>query len=360
MTRDRYSEQESLNRVLRYWQGNPPPSSDPSTLPGEVLSTNEALSDITELLGDSLPGESLTLPSSVGNAIGNAGFFRGWGGGYQLHVNAKHANASDANSGRDANYPLSTIQQGVDNARAMSGDTIMVLQNDGWTYGSDTSDNIVENVIIPADKPGLQLLGICPGSMGVNWSPTGTASFALTVYAIDTYIGGFNFWGDGDGIYALWDGTTTYGENVIIENCTFGQGLNTAIQLEYSWYAKILRNHFNELDNYAIAVSTSGSGISYAEINGNWFHECAQAMALGNADDCKIRGNDIYNSTAQATGTATNMGIDTSLGSNNIVSDNNFSCSLANWDTFNSGNSSDAWINNHTMNGLATSTPAFA
>ena len=357
MTRQDYSEKESLNRIVRIFQGNSVPQDVPNTVPGEMLSENTALSDITELLGDSLPGESLTLPTSIRNAIGNAGFFRGWGGGYNIFVDQNHANASDANSGFDANYPLSTITQAITNARAMSGDTIFVLQNDGWTYGSGLGNNIVENVIVPADKPGLQILGVCPGSMGVNWSPTGTASFALTIYAIDTRIDGFNLWGDGDGIYAWWDGSTHYGENLVINNVTFSEGLDTAIQLEYVWYPIIANCHFDALDAYGIAVSTSGSGIAFAQIYDNWFHECAQAMALGDADDCKIKRNDIYNSTAQATGTATNMGIDTSLGSSNIVADNNFSCLLANWDTFNSSSPTDAWINNHTMDGLATTSP---
>ena len=174
MTRERYSEKESMNRIVEIFKGNTVPSQEPDTLPGNISSENEALSDLTELLGDSLPGEALTLPTAIANAIGNAGFFRGWGGGRNLFVDQKHANASDGNSGLNANYPLSTITQAVTNARAMSGDTIFVLQNDGWTYGSDTSDNIVENVTIPWTKPGLQLLGVCPGSMGVNWSPTGT------------------------------------------------------------------------------------------------------------------------------------------------------------------------------------------
>jgi len=357
---ERYDKGESLNRVLRYWQGNPSDDTSPETLPGEVLSENQALANIAQLLGDYLPGESLTLPNSVGNAIGNAGFFRGWGGGHVIHVNQKHANASDANTGLNANYPLSTIQQGVDNGRAMSGDTILVLQNDGWTYGSDTSDNIVENVTIPWTKPGLQLIGICPGSMGVNWSPTGTASFALIIQAMDTHVAGFNFWDDGDGIYCDWDGTTsgTYGENVVINNCTFGQGMDTAIQLEYSWYAKIENCHFNGLDSYGIVVSTSGSGISYASINDNWFQECAIAMTLGEIDSSNIYNNRIYNNDAMTSGTGIGDGLITSAGTYNIISDNYFSCLLCNWDNFNSGDTTDAWINNHCLDGLATSTPA--
>jgi len=359
MTRERYAEDESMNRIVRIFQGKDPPSNDPNTLSGEVLSTNVALSDLVELLGGSLPNEAMAIPTALRDAIGNAGFFRGWGGGYNIFVDQNHANASDANTGFNSNYPLATITQGVTNARSMSGDTIFVLQNDGWTYGSDTGDNIVENVIIPATKPGIQLIGVCPGAMGVNWSPTGTASFALTVLAIDFRVSGFNFWGDGDGIYAIWDGDPNYGENLVIENNTFCEGLDTAIQLEYVWYGKIANNHFNEIDTYGIAVSTSGSGIGYCSIEDNWFHECGIAMYIEEADDCKIDRNHVYNSSALTSGSATDEGINTVDGSSNILTDNYFSCLLCNWDTFNSGNASDAWINNHCMDGLATSTPAY-
>ena len=349
-----------MNRIVEIFKGNSLPSQDPDTLPGIVSSENEALSDIVELLGGSLPGEAMQIPTALRDAIGSAGFFRGWGGGYNIFVDAKHANASDANTGFNSNYPLSTIQQGVDNGRAMSGDTIFVLQNDGWTYGSDTSDNYVENVVIPWTKPGLQLIGVCPGSMGVNWSPTGTASFALTIEAMDTHVAGFNFWDEGDGIYCDWDGATsgTFGENVVINDCTFTHNLDTAIQLEYSWYAEIFNCHFDDLDNYGIVASTSGSGISYAKIYDNWFHECAIAMALGEVDYSNIYNNRIYNNDAMTSGTGIGEGIITDAGEYNIISDNYFSCLLCNWDNFNSGDATDAWIGNHCLDGMATSTPA--
>jgi len=363
MTRERYSEKESMNRIVRIFEGKDPPSNDPETLSGEVLSENKALSDLVELLGGSLPNEAMAIPVALRDAIGNAGFFRGWGGGYNIFVDQNHANASDSNTGFNSNYPLSTITQAVTNARAMSGDTIFVLQNDGWIYGSGLGDNIVENVTIPATKPGLQLIGICPGAMGVNWSPTGTASFALTIYAIDTRVSGFNFWGDGDGIYAEWS-DPLFGENCVIENNTFCEGINTAIQLEYVWYAKIRNNHFNEVDEYGILTSISGSGMAYAEIKDNWFHECGNAITSGSAmmidqlEESLIDGNRIFRNDALTSGSAVNAGINTENGENNMISDNYFSCLLCNWDTMNTGNSDDAWINNHCQDGMTTSTPA--
>lgn len=69
MARQRYDIKESLNRFLRLWQGNAPSSDAPGSVTGEILSEDEAWSDIAELFGGSLPGETLTLPGAVADAV---------------------------------------------------------------------------------------------------------------------------------------------------------------------------------------------------------------------------------------------------------------------------------------------------
>lgn len=64
MSRSRYNKKESLNRILRKLQNEPLTSDTPDVIPGEVLSEDEALSDLAELFEGSLPGETLTLPSA--------------------------------------------------------------------------------------------------------------------------------------------------------------------------------------------------------------------------------------------------------------------------------------------------------
>lgn len=61
MARQRYSKKESWNRILRTMEGKAPNSDQPDTLPPEVLSEDEALSDFAELLAGSLPNESLAI-----------------------------------------------------------------------------------------------------------------------------------------------------------------------------------------------------------------------------------------------------------------------------------------------------------
>ncbi len=69
MAYQRYSIKESLNRLFRLWSGNAPPSDVPNSLSGQLFSEDEAWSNYVELLAGSLPGETLTIPVVLGNAI---------------------------------------------------------------------------------------------------------------------------------------------------------------------------------------------------------------------------------------------------------------------------------------------------
>jgi hypothetical protein len=69
MAYQRYSVKEALNRFFRLWSGNAPSSDAPESLSGDVFSEDEAWSNIAELFGGSLPGETLSLPSAVADAV---------------------------------------------------------------------------------------------------------------------------------------------------------------------------------------------------------------------------------------------------------------------------------------------------
>src|SRR5512139_3681623 len=64
MARSRYSVKESLNRILRVMEGKALTSDTPNVIPGEVLSEDQAFSDIAELWEGSLPGETLHIPAA--------------------------------------------------------------------------------------------------------------------------------------------------------------------------------------------------------------------------------------------------------------------------------------------------------
>jgi hypothetical protein len=225
---------------------------------------------------------------------------------------------------------------------------------------------VQETVTIPVTKPGIALIGVGRGSMGVYWQPAVSGDFALNINAIDVVVDGFCFWGGAlavsNGIYAEW-GVVDKGENTVIRNCTFTDDLTIGVQLEFVWFAKIHDNHFQGCDT-GIYVDPAGQGASYIQFDNNWFDDCpTAAMDVNGIDNCKISGNFIYNATAQAAGVATNMGIDTTLGANNIVAGNYFSCLLpvpanGDWDDMNTAAATDAWIGNYCLNGLAVSNPA--
>ena len=62
MTVQKYSIEESLERILRVLTGKVPSNDTPNGLAGEVRSWNVSLSQLAELMQESLPGEVFTLP----------------------------------------------------------------------------------------------------------------------------------------------------------------------------------------------------------------------------------------------------------------------------------------------------------
>lgn len=355
MSDPQYSKKESVNRILRALEGTTEASNDPETLKGDVLAEDEALSHIAALMAGILPNQAGVLPPAIRSHRA------AYSDSKDFYVIPDHPNASDANTGENPAYPLATVNQAVTNSRAYRGDVIWVTSSDSWQYGARTENGVVECLVIPADKPGIALVGVSRGSEGCYWQPTGTAAFCIEVRALDVTIDGFCFWanaGTAKGIYCNWNsGNTYYGENTIICNNTFTDDCTTGIQMEYTWYVDIFNNRFQQCDDYGISVSISGSGVNYVRIYDNWFNDCGIAMYLNNCDQGIIRSNHVYCQEAQSTGTCTNMGINTALGSYNLVEDNYLSCTLAKWDEFNSGAATDAWIFNHCLDGNNTAGP---
>lgn len=286
----------------------------------------------------------------------------------QFYVDPKNILANDSNSGEDPAYPLLTITQAVTNCRAYKGDTIYVLSNDGWVYGGGTSATITETVVIPATKPGISLIGVGMGSIGVYWSPTAAADTILTINAIDVIVDGFCFWGNGgaaEGILVEWDGTTLLGENATIRNCFFDEDIDTAIELEFSWFNKIYNNVFQECDTYGIWADVAGSATAYNQIHHNYFVDIRGTAAialLGGSDNNEIFNNTIYNTDAQNGALATNEGINLTGGRANIVHHNTLSCLLpvpanGDYDDFCTAAATDSWNQNYCLDGPSVTNP---
>ena len=289
--------------------------------------------------------------------------------GSVFYVDPNHLDASDANDGTDPDHPLLTVAEAITCCEAHHGDTIAVMANGGYQFANSADGyqtTIAEEVTL--DVAGVRLVGIAPaGTVGVVWEPVTAAGLGtcITVTAVDCLIEGFTFQGGtpgGRAIYAEWNGTTTFADNVIVRHCMFDPDIDIGIELEFVYFADIHDCWFQQCDTYGIYTDAAGSASAYCSIHDNWFQDAAAAMSIAEADSFAIFHNYIFNTTAQAAGAAANVGINTGSGGHNIVFDNYFSCLLpvpanGDWDNMNSGDSTDAWVGNHCMNGLAVTIP---
>ena len=285
--------------------------------------------------------------------------------------------------GTDPNDPCATITLAQTKCRPYRGDTIAVMANGFWTHAPKGAANyplpIVENVTVTVH--GVRIVGVFPsGSLGVPWMGAVTGDI-LTINAMDVLIEGFCFMGDPavgancDGIYAEWAGGVSglWGDNLTVRHCFFDTDIQTAIELEFIYNADIHHNTFQGCDVAGI-FSDGDSPIQDCHFHYNWFQEVGVgggaktgAISVEDAEDCKIDHNQIYNSAARAGNLATDEGINTTDGANNLVHHNILSCLLGvpangDYDDFCSGdavapNETDAWIQNYCLNGPTVTNP---
>jgi len=288
--------------------------------------------------------------------------------GTVFYVDPNAVGVSDGRDGTNPDEPLATVAAALTKCQPYRGDVIAVMANNAWQYGRVLDGYrlpISEEVVVTV--PGVRIVGVCPsGANGVVWTPASNGGTCITVNAIDVLIEGF-FFTEGaftgcNAIAADWNGTTTWGDNLTVRHCVFDDTVDTAISMDFVWYAHIHDSIFWECDAYGIYVDPLGSGAAFCSIHDNLFQDCDVAMAMRGMDNSEIFANRIYNANAQAPVAATNEGIDLTNGLQNIVSDNWFSCRLpvaapGDYADLNSAGATDAWINNHLMNGEAVTNP---
>jgi len=297
--------------------------------------------------------------------------------GTVFYVDPNMPGVSDQRDGTDPTEPLATVAMALTKVQPQRGDVIVVMSNDYWCYApggegvsADYITPISESITIPYTCSGVRIVGISNGTLGVMWQPAANLGTCITCHAIDVVIEGFIFTaGDFvacDGIYAEWDGTTLFGENLTVRHCSFDITVQTAIQLEYSWYCDIHNNKFWQCANYGIEVDVAGSGIQFCAIHDNAFHDVGAAISLlGDSDNNEVYGNHLYNRTAITGGAAANVFINTTGGDYNLIHHNTMSCDPGPGngdysDTCSPGGSipeTDAWIENYLPAGPTTGAP---
>jgi len=290
--------------------------------------------------------------------------------GTVFYVDPNAVGVSDARDGTNPQHPLQTVAAALTHCQPYRGDVIAVMANNSWQYGDPLdlrTTAIAEEVTITV--PGVRLVGVASGGQGVYWYPASDAGTCITVHAIDCTIEGF-FFSEGPtytgctAISAVWDGATTFGENLTVRHCVFDDTVDIAVQLEYSWYCDIHDCRFWECDEYGVYTAAVGDSTEYTLIHDNVFVNCGTAAIalLGGAGNNHIYRNRIYNGTAQGGGAAANEGINLTGGGANMVTENFFSCLLpvpanGDWNDLNTGAATDAWVGNFCINGMATTRP---
>lgn len=190
-------------------------------------------------------------------------------------------NGSDsANNGSAADKATKTIQQAITNAER--GDVIFVRTKAMATGATDPA-RYTENIIIPADKDCLSLIGVGTGRSqgGLPQLMTGltTTQALLTVRAPGCYIANMGFNGavaisggttnTGGGILLDDDGSTKTAFGTTIENCHFknckgptvtNAATGGAIQLSGApWQILIRGNRFYKNVGDVVLLNTSNS-----------------------------------------------------------------------------------------------------
>lgn len=290
--------------------------------------------------------------------------------GTVFYVDPNAAGVSDGRDGTDPRHPLETVGAALTHCQPYHGDVIAVMANNRWQY-AQTADGrrIALQESVTVTVPGVRIVGINPSGQGVFWYPAVTGGTCITVLAIDVTIEGFWFSADiltpkaGDAIEARWGGTE-YGDNLTVRYCLFDGTIDTAIEVDETWYCDIHHCVFQQCDLYGIYNAAISGGLDYSQIHNNWFMDCGTAAIalLAGAADNAIYQNWVYNSAAQGAAAATDQGIDTAAGGRNLVFDNWFSCLLppagvGDYADLNSASGTDAWINNHCMDGDAITNP---
>jgi len=277
--------------------------------------------------------------------------------GVVFYVDPNAAGVSDLRDGTDPEGPLATVTKALTLCRAYQNDTIIVAPSSYWTHANTAAGRplpVREEVTV--STPGVRIVGLMPsGVMGVPWLVTQNGGVAITVNATSVLIEGFNFWEDvyttPTAISAFWN-SPPYGDNMVVRNCFFGDGLDYGIRLDFAYNTYIYDNTFQEIAVAAINSNDLVNDPDYTFIYNNRFNYNAAAIDLEDVSRCMI-----YNNMINGDGAGTNNFIDLTGGANNFVANNYLACTIPQYDVTCSDAGSGAWIGNYCTNGPTAAPP---
>lgn len=280
--------------------------------------------------------------------------------GTVFYVDPNATGVSDSRDGTDPTEPLQTVAAALTKCQAYRGDVIAVMANGRWQYGEHQyrQTAIVEEVTV--DVPGVRIVGLAPSSsLGVYWEPTQNDGVCITVVALDVTIEGFCFsnpnYTGGTGIFAEWDGTNTYGENMVVRHCYFGEDLDYGIQLDYSWYNWIHDCYFESIGTAAIFNADVNGDPDYLVVERCHFIDNTAAIKLPDAANCHIISNWIQGDPTVA---GSYIDLTDAANNDNIVADNWLASTHAQYVGGNCADSGrDYFVNNHCVDQDTTQNP---
>jgi hypothetical protein len=299
------------------------------------------------------------------------------------YVDPNAIGVSNDRDGTDPTEPLQSVATALTKCRPYMNDVIAVAPSAYWIYanqGLGRATAIAEEVVVTV--PGVRIVGVYPpGALGVPWRVTQNSGIAIDVQAMDVVIEGFQFY---ESLYATpiairaqWGGPSNLrGENLTVRHCFFYQ-MDYGIQLNWTYNCFIHHNIFQETVTAAIHNLNTFGDPDYSVIEDNMFTDDTVAINLLDTDKCVIRRNEFVRCTdaiKMTGGSANNISaniingnpagagnfIDLTGGAANMVCDNWFSCTLAQY-TGPGGTCDDAtsgmWIRNHCQDGCTVSNP---
>lgn len=297
--------------------------------------------------------------------------------GEVFYVDPNFPGASDQRDGTSPTDPLLTVDAAIGKCQAYRGDVVVVMFNSYWTYGNTAvgyATPIQETATL--DVPGVRLVGVASGCLGVPWVGTANNDTLITVTAIDCTIEGFNFWDPTyTGVTAIecaWNGPP-YGENLTVKHCYF-YDLGVGVSLDYSWNCVIEDCRFDSISTTAIDNPGVYGDPDYLVVRNCQFHGNTVDIGLDDTDECLIEGNRFFDVTAaismaggnnnqikdnviQGAGAGVNNMINLTGGGSNMVGGNYLSCTIAQYDTTCSDATSGSWGGNECENGPTTAAP---
>lgn len=288
-----------------------------------------------------------------------------------FYVDPNFTGVNDARDGTDPDCPLQTVQAAIDKCQAYRGDTVVVMANNNYEYTDPTYGRrlqLAETVVI--ETPGIHLIGVCrSGALGVPWLATADDDVLITITAPDVLVEGFAFsagsFADVTAIFADWNGITTFGDAPVIRNCFFDDDLLYGIAMDFVYNGKIYQNEFRCAEGSSVCIfcDPAWDGCSLMDIYDNRFDTTDTAIFLDGCSHSNIYNNSLFNTLAATPAAATGLGINLDNGSTNMVFNNWLSCALpamaaGDYDDFCEAGATDAWIENHCMNGMAVTNPA--